>query len=305
MLDPLYCTRMQLQNYQLCDKAVYDLRIIVIVYNRHQSLLRLLDSLNAADYSGDNVKLEVWIDRSVRGTLDELTVKTAKSFIFLYGEYQVISRVQHAGIFGQWISTWRPEKENYEIAVVLEDDLTVSKFFYRYLKLVHKKYDAYPFINGYTLQRLSMVHHIKNNAPPPLGSSDSVFLYPVIGSWGFSPRRDNWVHFQNWFKTVCDNKTLSLYIPNNKLSMLYSGRKQPNTDVWTVWHMYHAYINSEYTLYTNIPGHVGLSTNWREKGLHFKSHRGKTNNLLQNWLDDFDNLPARPTMVNLSGEIIS
>ncbi|WAR09652.1 hypothetical protein MAR_034728 [Mya arenaria] len=67
----------------------YDLRILVIVYNRAQSMLRLLNSINEANFDGDNVKLEVWIERSKAGVVDTLTVKTAEEFVFKHGHYEV------------------------------------------------------------------------------------------------------------------------------------------------------------------------------------------------------------------------
>jgi hypothetical protein len=43
---------------------------------------------------------------------------------------------------------WQPTEETKEMAVIFEDDLTVSPFFYRYLKNVHAKYGSVPYIIG-------------------------------------------------------------------------------------------------------------------------------------------------------------
>ncbi|WAR27067.1 hypothetical protein MAR_012771 [Mya arenaria] len=106
----------------------YDLRILLIVYNRAKSMLRLLNSINEAIFDGDNVKLEVWIDRSKLKLLKDL-----------YSSTVIMSS---------------------EIAVILEDDLTVSPHFYKYLKLVHNKYDSIPEINGFALHGKSLKHGI-------------------------------------------------------------------------------------------------------------------------------------------------
>ena len=256
--DPLFCKRMHILFSRLCDEEIYDLRIIVIVFDRSDSLLRLLRSLNEAIYHGDKVKLEVWIDRSVQGYLDEDTVNTANEFSFKHGEYEIIHHAEHAGLFGQWLSTWRPGRNSSEIAVICEDDITVSKYFYTYLKLVHKKYDHYPKINGYALQGVSRKHHQKDTSPLLGPNGSIVFLYPVLGSWGFSPSRDNWIHFLEWFISACRNETIDLYIPDNIASKWYnvSKKKGKHDGLWTIWHMYHAYINFEFTLYTNLPGIV-------------------------------------------------
>ena len=254
--DPLFCKRMNILFSRICDKDTYDLRIVVIVFNRPDSLLRLLHSLNEAIYDGDKVKLEVWVDRSVDGYLDKVTVKTANNYLFKHGVYEVIPHSEHVGLFGQWISTWRPARDSSEIAVIFEDDITVSKYFYKYLKIVHEMYDPHPNINGYALQGYSMKHHVQNRSPLIGPNGSLVFLYPVLGSWGFSPSRDNWIHFQEWFISVCDNEAMDLYIPNNIASKWYRGMKKKGThnSLWTIWHIYHAYINSEFTLYTNLQG---------------------------------------------------
>jgi hypothetical protein len=64
----------------------------------------------------------------------------------------------HVGLYGQWMGLWQPTEETKEMAVIFEDDLTVSPFFYRYLKNVHAKYGSVPYINSYALQ-CSMKHY--------------------------------------------------------------------------------------------------------------------------------------------------
>ena len=254
--DPLFCKRMHILFSRNCEQDTYDLRIIVIAFDRSNSLLRLLRSLNEAIYDGDKVKLEVWIDRSVQDYLDGDTVKTANAFSFKHGVYEVINHSEHVGLIGQWLSTWRPGRNSSEIAVICEDDITVSKYFYTYLKLVHKKYDHYPKINGYTLQGFSKKHHQKDRSLLVGPNGSLVFLYPAVGPCGFSPSRDNWIHFQEWFISACRNETMDLYIPNNVANNWYNVSKMEGKQdgLWTVWHIYHAYINFEFTLYTNLPG---------------------------------------------------
>lgn len=84
------------------------------------------------------------------------------------------------GIYGQWIGTWNPAPESSEIAVILEDDLTVSKHFYRWLKNVHRKYDGWSNVAGYALQGRSIKHGgAAGNLRGP--DNDVCFLYPILG----------------------------------------------------------------------------------------------------------------------------
>jgi len=199
----------------------YDLRIIVIVYNRANSMLRLLESLNRAEYGGDRIKLEVWIDRSRDGIINAQTYATAEKFVFQHGDYGVIAQREHVGIYGQWLNTWTPRANSSEIAVILEDDLTVSPYFYKYLKLVHNKYDAVPEVNGFSLQGISIQHGGNGNTKLQGPPDSIVFLYPVLGTWGFSPSTNNWLKFLDWFSVKQNDETFQPYVPGNVVTGWY------------------------------------------------------------------------------------
>jgi len=234
----------------------YDLRIIVIVYNRAQSMLRLLKSLNNAKYYNDDIKLEVWIDRSANGSVDQLTLTEARQFDFYHGSFEVIIHPNHVGIIGQWLSTWRMWQSGKEMAVILEDDLQVSKYFYKYLKLVHEKYDSDPQVNGYALQGVSMKHQTSSPGILRGPKHDIAFLYPVLGTWGFSPSPKNWAKFIDWFTKAYKDKSFEPYVYSNVVTVWYKQfRRQGKTGgIWSIWHIYYAWQEKEYTLYPNFQG---------------------------------------------------
>ncbi|CAG2217197.1 unnamed protein product [Mytilus edulis] len=244
-----------------------DARIIVITFNRSHSLRRLLESLNKVDYLDDKVK-------------------------------------KHAGIYGQWIWTWRPTKDTKEICVILEDDLSVSTFFYRYLKKVHAQYDHRPEVNGYALQAASLKH---GGGKGPLQAPDEniVFLYPVLGSWGFSPSRDNWIGFQNWFREAHKNKTFLPLVPGILPTLWYKKELKAGTheNIWTMWQIYYAYSKNERTLYPNFPNKTGMTINWRENGLHFSKAVEVAGPLVESWDERIENLPDEPVHLDVNGTI--
>lgn len=82
----------------------YDLRIVIITYNRPESLLRLINSLNNAYYEDDNVALEVWIDRSKEQIVHNATIEALKIVGFSKGICDVFIHPVHVGIRGQWLS---------------------------------------------------------------------------------------------------------------------------------------------------------------------------------------------------------
>jgi len=85
-----------------------------------------------------------------------------------------------------------------ELALMLEDDLSVSKFSYRWLRAVDNAYGKRTEYGGASLQSdelLSMA-----DAGPRRGvvgpKNDTVFMYKIISSWGFAPDPTTWRHFQ-------------------------------------------------------------------------------------------------------------
>lgn len=292
-------------NKVFVNKSQFDLRIIVITYNRAASLLRLLKSINNAEYYSDKIKLEVWVDISKEGKKDNATINTAYEFEFKHGSYDVHVREKHAGIYGQWLTSWKPVKQSAEVSVILEDDLTVSPYFYKYLKLVHRKYDSHPEINGYALQGVSIKHHVHDMSTLEGPPGSLVFLYPVLGTWGFSPVTDKWIGFLDWFYSLRNMSDVNPDIPNNIASEWYNMfLKEGKADtMWEIWHIYHAWQNNLYTLYSNFPGHAGLSNSHREAGLHYGSSAGASNKLLEEWKREYDYLPDWPHHLDISGKL--
>ena len=241
---------------KLKGKSAYpDLRIIVLTFNRAKSLQRLLDSLNGAIYYSEKVVLEVWIDRSQDDRIDQETLNISSQFHFNHGKYSVRCHVTHVGIFGQWLDTWRPDVDSPEIAVILEDDLTVSPFFYKWLKMVHLKYDSYHDINGYALQGVSIKHSgASGHVEAPTDAL--VYRYPTLGTWGFSPVTSKWVAFKQWYTKVRSIGLCQPLVPWNIATEWYQTFVKTNktAGMWEIWHIYYAWENKDNTLYSNFGG---------------------------------------------------
>ncbi|KAL3886472.1 hypothetical protein ACJMK2_026457 [Sinanodonta woodiana] len=304
-----YTTQQSYRMPYIQDETV-DLRIVVIVFNRADSLLRLLGSLNVAFYFGERVVLDIWIDRSKDGQIDENTYRIASEFQFKHGVKIVHNHTFHVGIYGQWLNTWTPKSNSSEIAVILEDDLTVSPYFYKWLKIVHKKYDKLVEVNGYSLQGISIKHGIGSEGLLEAPSGNIVFLYPVIGTWGFSPNRRNWVKFRDWFEVMLHDDKFQPLVPNILPTSWYQTFIQTGKTegMWSMWHIYHAWKSREYTVYPNFSGHLGLTVNWKESGLHYgpglaRGGRNPSHNLLTIWRPAYEDLPDYPIRLDVYGNI--
>jgi len=80
-----------------------DLRLIVLAYDRPESLATCLESIETAEYAADDrLALHVWIDGPAddkQGTeAYKKTVDVAQSFNFSHGTYHVHIRPQHVGV---------------------------------------------------------------------------------------------------------------------------------------------------------------------------------------------------------------
>ena len=136
----------------------------------------------------------------------------------LCGEARVHIRTENAGLREQWLHTWRDSLAGDgqhrlaagaigsdgvpEHALILEDDLSVSPHFWRWLRWCHAAYGNGQRADfaGCTLQRASLCAAMRcpnlNGGPPPPATPN--FMYPLVGSWGFSPDARHWAAFTRW-----------------------------------------------------------------------------------------------------------
>ena len=135
--SPWYCDVDCMVGVPCEYKDEVDFRVIVITYNRAKSLQKCLDAVFDLDTLGDKVSVEIWIDRSKNGTITKEAIKTAEMFIDRWsiqgrkGRACVHQQKANAYINGQWIDTWRPKQDSKELAVILEDDVSISPHAYR------------------------------------------------------------------------------------------------------------------------------------------------------------------------------
>jgi hypothetical protein len=180
------------------------IRIIVLAMDRPRSLLRLLESLERADYGNDKggVVLDILVDFS-GSVAHEQTMALARNFRFSHGPKYVRTRQgQNGGLARAWYDAWIPSSPSAR-CVILEDDLEVSPVFYRYLQSAWKAYHDRPDIAGITLQR-QVLQWSPYPRPVPVTNAHGAFLYSLVGTWGFSPHPKVWTKFLEWRQNVVD-----------------------------------------------------------------------------------------------------
>jgi len=98
---------------------------------------------------------------------------------------------------GQWIDTWRPRDDfDTELSLILEDDINVSPYAYRWLRAVHRAYSNRSDFAGASLtsDELSVLSD-SPKGPLVAPNTDTVFMYKGFGTWGFAPRPFHWRQF--------------------------------------------------------------------------------------------------------------
>jgi hypothetical protein len=172
---------------------------------------------------------------------------------------------------------------------MLEDDLSVSKFCYRWLKAAHAFYGGRSDISGYSLQGDNVRTAIgRREISPP--EEHVAFLYRVLGSWGFSPHPQRWTEFQTWFHQA--EKSFHPYVDDIAMTKWYkSYEKQKKSDsMWSMWHIWFTDHNKLFCLFSNIKKAKSLFVvNRREPGLHFQKRNvvNRTNDLMVDWSKEY------------------
>ncbi|ELT98640.1 hypothetical protein CAPTEDRAFT_196531 [Capitella teleta] len=266
-----------------------DFRVMVMTYDRPQSLEKCLSFLENIDTMGDTMRIEIWIDRSSEGEVNEETVKVAERFRLKGNDCGVHVRERNAGITGQWTDTWRPQLGTKEIGLIVEDDVDVSPLAYRWLKAAHKTYDKRSDIQGYTLQMQNVNFFGGKMRPMFAPKNETVYMYPVLGTWGFSPHPKTDLPTR-WYKGF--------------------EKRHQEASMWEMWHIYYSYIKDLYCVYCNLKVHTGkgnvlLSWNRKEKGLHFDNKQvvKSTADLLSRWNDSFVVFPRKTIQFFYNGTI--
>ncbi|KAK2140665.1 hypothetical protein LSH36_1282g00001 [Paralvinella palmiformis] len=283
----------------------FDFRIIVLTFNRPESLRKCLTHIAKLYTLGDKVSIDIWIDRSKDGKVDESTLNISREFQLNWTQGQVCVHIQqrNAYIIGQWIDTWRPRENSHEIALILEDDIDISPLTYKWLKLMNSKFRDVSDVAGYTLQ-MENVNYVKPNlrAVSNIPKTDNVFLYRLFGTWGYSPKPNEWRDFQDWFHEIRKDNNFKPYMPGLRINGWFTRfERQGRADsMWEMWPIYYHNKSNLFTVYSNLKGYTGqdntlLDMNRLEPGLHYKAHsritKDKSYLLLSQWNPELEKFP--------------
>lgn len=224
--------------------------VVIVAYNRSETLKRLLNSVKKGVYP-DKVKLIISID----GAGDSDVMSIARNFKWTYGEKQIIHHKNNIGLRNHIISCGNLTQEHDGI-ILLEDDLFVSPYYYVYAIQAMNFYSFDENIAGISLYS----HRFNETAQLPftaLSDDSDVFFMQIASSWGQAWTRKQWMNFRKWYEKpeslLISQKTI---LPNDVL-------KWPETS----WKKYFIKYMVEKNLFFVYP-QISYTTNFGDQGAH-------------------------------------
>ena len=172
----------------------YKYAMVVVGYNRPDSVLRLLKSLDNVKFGNANVDLIVSIDNSGNDAVENVS----REFEWKYGQKKVFTYLERMGL-RKHILHCGAFLEEYDAIAVLEDDLIVSPALFHYMQAAVEKYYDNENIAG-----ISLYTHLwnPNGGYPfaPDSNGHDVFFMQMAQSWGQVWMRNQWKDFMEWYK---------------------------------------------------------------------------------------------------------
>ena len=227
--------------------------IILVCYNRLNGLRRLVDSLSLADYNRrHDIHLIFSIDNSGSDEIKEF----ARSYVWKHGEKHIRSFELRQGL-KKHILSCGDFTEQYDIVVVLEDDIYISDSFYHYSYAAAEFYkddDNIAGISLYSFQKNWLDWPLRFE-PQRYGEYDTFFL-KVAQSWGQVWTREKWEPFKKW---LIDNEDFTIDNDDVPSYLLTWSEKS-----WLKYHDKYLIKNNKYFVYP----YDSYSTNFSDAGEH-------------------------------------
>ena len=225
--------------------------IVVVAYNRTDSVSRLLSSLNNAHYSVP-APLIISIDKSKTDDVEKL----ADSFIWKHGPKRVIKHEHNLGLRNHILSIGKLTEE-FDNLIVLEDDLIVSNCFYDYALAAVDKYKDNPQIAGISLYNPN--YNFYRSLPfSPRKDEYDAYLMQIAQSWGQIWMRKQWKEFYNWYLKNSEEFGILPHLPIN---ICLWGKNS-----WLKYHNKYCIEQNKFFVYP----YVSLTSNMGFAGAHAK-----------------------------------
>lgn len=221
--------------------------IVVVGYNRIKSITRLLNSLLSAEYS-EEVPLVISIDCSG----DTEVYQKAIDFEWPFGNKYVNIQTERLGLKNH-IYFCGGLSEFFKSVTILEDDLYVSKCFYKYVSNAVEEYGQDGNIAGISLYKNE--HNGFNSLPMTfLKDGADVFAYQSTGTWGETFTWQMWQNFTLWLSSWDEDFS--------KVDMYQEIKRWKKA--WSKYYEAYIILNNKYFIYPFL----SVCTNFSDAGTH-------------------------------------
>ena len=227
-----------------------DIAICVIAYNRLDSLVRCLNTLEQSVYNV-SVKLYISVDKSDSDVVE----KFANDYCWQFGEKEVILHDTNLGL-RRHVLGCGDLLERHDALIVLEDDIWVSRGFFLYAQQAVNKYKEKDNIAGISLYSFPISYH---SSQPfiPLSVDSDVYLMQNAQSWGQVWMKKQWLEFKRWYNENCEEFTEMPHLPKSICSWPKSSWLKFNTRYCIEENKYFVY---PYKSYSTCFSDVGVHT---------------------------------------------
>lgn len=228
--------------------------IVVIGYNNGESILRLLKSLQRAEYGKDTVDLIISIDHSGNQVVESI----ARNFEWHIGTKKIRAFKERQGLKKHILSCGNFLRQ-YDAIFVFEDDIIVSPCFYEYGKKCIDFYYNDNAVEGVSLYS-SQWNQNANFPFVPLKTKYDMYFLQSAPSWGQIWFKDRFEKFMEWYN---DNQDFfdveDVRIPHN----LYMW----GDNSWLKYHIAYCIVQHKYFVYP----YYSYTSTFTEVGTHYKT----------------------------------
>ena len=226
--------------------------IVIVGYNRVNTIERLMRSVVNAEYLVDDVTLIVSLDPSDKS--NEI-IETINKIGWTHGDFIINLNEERMGL-KKHILKCGDLTQKYGAVIILEDDLYVSPNYYLYAKQMIEFYCDEERICGVSLYSHAWNGYANYFFMPQRNEYD-VYLGQIGISWGQCWTNKHWKSFKKWYEK------------NKNIKEFKSNKLPASIDLWgdQSWAKYFYNYMVQEDKYYVIP-YTALSTNFSEPGEH-------------------------------------
>ena len=287
----------------MVDRAPFaPIDVILIAWNRPESLQRLVRSLSNAEYDTNaRISLTFALDFAGNSSVDAAIDAIADSLsTWPYGVVRVQRRRERAGLRDNVLGAWRPGSDDDPPAVFLEDDIEVSPLWWHWLQACLRQYAASPSLLGVSLFTpdemnepfLNSYRRLRDGREIPMcgwqaqhartkgRNATSAVLFGQPMSWGALYFANGWRRFLRHAASLRAKPVTELprvgcpewlhaedpHCDHRRIAVNRWGASS-----WKRLLVLHMLSEGLYMVYPNMPGRTSFSTNHVEQGVHVRS----------------------------------